>query len=188
MTPEVSLSVNDSGAGDAADAREAVAAMGQQRIDQGAVGRAGRGVGGHARRLVDDDKVGVLVENGQGNGLGLGRGRRDGRQGDGIEAGLGLGGTAGQDRAIAADSALGQQGLEPGARQGREGAGQGLVQASAGRVDAGLQHLGGGAGRGVFVVIDQILGGHVVSLARPAACARGAGEAIVKLGGVGDIR
>ena len=47
---------------------------------------------------------------------------------------------------------------------------------------------GGGAGRGAFVFVDQIMGGHAVSLARPAACARGAGEAIVKLGGVGDIR
>ncbi|MNL26954.1 hypothetical protein D3C87_1485180 [compost metagenome] len=98
-------------------------------------------MGGHAGGLVDDDQVGVLVKDGQGDGLGLGRGRDDGRHDDGIEAGLRLGRAAGDRLAVAADGALGQQGLQPGARQGGEGGGQGLVETDAGRIDARLEHF-----------------------------------------------
>ena len=45
---------------DAANAGEAVAAMREQRIDERAVHRAGRGMHGHAAGFVDDDEVFVL--------------------------------------------------------------------------------------------------------------------------------
>ncbi len=123
--------------------------MGQKGVDQRAGLAAGRRMGGHARRLVDDDQVGVFVEDGQGNGFRLGRGGRDGRQGDGVEAGLGLGRPGGQGHAVTADGAFGQQRLKPCARQGGKGRGQRLVQTDAGYLDPRLQHF---SGCGVFVV------------------------------------
>ncbi|MNS77281.1 hypothetical protein D3C72_1108600 [compost metagenome] len=133
--------VNDAGAGDAAYARQAVAAVGQKGVDQGAGLAAGGGVGGHAGGLVDDDQVGVLEQDRQGDGLGLRRGGDDRGHDDGVETGLGLGRAAGDRLALAAHGALGQQGLKPGARQGREGGGQGLVEADAGRVDLRLENF-----------------------------------------------
>jgi hypothetical protein len=64
--------VDDAGAFFATDARERVAAMMQQRIDQRAGGRAGGGVDDHACGFVDDDQIGILVEDRQGDGFGLG--------------------------------------------------------------------------------------------------------------------
>ena len=49
--------------------------MGDQRIDQRAGGVAGPGMHGEARGLVDDDEVGILVDDGERHGLGLRRGR-----------------------------------------------------------------------------------------------------------------
>ena len=51
--------------------------MMQQGVDDGAGLATGRGVHGDARRLVDDDQVGVFVEDGERNGLR----QRDGRGG-----------------------------------------------------------------------------------------------------------
>ena len=45
---------------------------------------------GHAGGLVDDDQMGVLVKDGQGDGLGLRLGGDRGGQGDCIEARPGL--------------------------------------------------------------------------------------------------
>ncbi|MNF17308.1 hypothetical protein D3C80_2207260 [compost metagenome] len=55
---------------------------------------------------------------------------------------MGLGRAVGDRLAVASDGAFGQQGLEPGAGQGRKGLGQSLVQAYAGRVDARIEQFG----------------------------------------------
>ena len=52
--------MHDSRAADPADAGEARAAMGQQRVDESAVGISRGGMDNHARRLVDDDQVCIL--------------------------------------------------------------------------------------------------------------------------------
>ena len=56
----------------AADARQAVAAMGQQGVDQGVVGIAGRGMDDQPGRLVQHQQVGILVEDIEVDRLGLG--------------------------------------------------------------------------------------------------------------------
>ena len=120
--------VDDAGPRHSADPRQARPAVGQQGVDQGAGLAAGRRVHRHARRLVDHDQVGVLVEHGKRNSLGLGIGRRGRRDGDLVVAGPGLGGGVGQDGAGAGHAALGHQGLQPCARQVGDGLGQGLVE------------------------------------------------------------
>ena len=55
--------VHDAGAADAADAGQACAAMGDQRVDQRAGLVAGGGMHDQALRLVDDDDVVVLVDD-----------------------------------------------------------------------------------------------------------------------------
>ena len=124
-------------------------------------------MGGHAGGLVDHDQVRILVEDRQGDSLGLrGCGRGRGHH-DGVEAGQGLGRAAGQNLAVTADGAVGQQRLEARARQGGKSVRQGLVQADAGCVDARFQPLAqrgvqSGVQRRVFVV-DQIRVGHAPS-------------------------
>ena len=54
-----------------ANAGQAVAAMGDQRVDEGAVGLAGAGMDHHAGRLVEDDDVVVLEHDIQRDVLGL---------------------------------------------------------------------------------------------------------------------
>ncbi len=49
---------------DAPDSREAVAAMGDEGVDEGAAGMPRGGVDDEARRLVDDDEVVILVGDG----------------------------------------------------------------------------------------------------------------------------
>ena len=56
--------VHDARPLDAADAGQAVAAMGDQRIDQRAGGMAGGGMHHQALRLVDHDQRVVLVDDG----------------------------------------------------------------------------------------------------------------------------
>ena len=56
----------------AADAGEAVAAMGEQRVDQRPVGIAGRRMDDEPRRLVDHDDVLVLVDDVERHRLRLG--------------------------------------------------------------------------------------------------------------------
>ena len=61
----------------APDAREGLPAMGDQGIDQGLVGIAGGGMDDHPRRLVDDDEILVLIDDGKIHRLAHGRGRGD---------------------------------------------------------------------------------------------------------------
>ena len=56
----------------AADPREAVAAMGEQGIDQGAGVMAGGGMNNQSRRLVDHDKGVIFVNDIEGDALRLG--------------------------------------------------------------------------------------------------------------------
>ncbi len=55
--------VDDAGPRDAADAGEARAAMGDERIDEGLVGVAGARMDDEAGRLVDDDERVVLIDD-----------------------------------------------------------------------------------------------------------------------------
>jgi hypothetical protein len=52
--------MNDAGAFYTADAGQAVTAMGNEGVDQGAGGIAGTGMHHHAGRLVDDDEAVIL--------------------------------------------------------------------------------------------------------------------------------
>ena len=70
--------VHDAGPPHAADAREAVAAMGDQRIDQGPVPWPAAGMNHQVARLVDDDHVVVLVDDIERDLLGRGLGRSGG--------------------------------------------------------------------------------------------------------------
>ena len=63
---------------------------------------------GHAGRLVDHDQMGVLEQDGEGDVLRLGDGGDDCWQGDGIEAGQGLGRGGRDGLAIPGHDALGQ--------------------------------------------------------------------------------
>ena len=75
--------VHDAGPLDAADAAEAVAAMGDQRIDQRALRVAGGRMHHQACRLVDHDERVVLVDDIERDVLARGAGGRGRRQGDG---------------------------------------------------------------------------------------------------------
>ena len=68
--------VHDARPLDPADAPQAVAAMGDERVDHGPVGIAGARMHDHAGRLVEHDQMLVLEPDIQGDRLGL----RDGRQ------------------------------------------------------------------------------------------------------------
>ena len=71
--------VDNTGTHHAADAGQAVPAMGQQGVDQGAVGIAGRRMNDHALGLVDHEQVAVLIDDVQRDILGpglIGNGRR----------------------------------------------------------------------------------------------------------------
>ena len=59
--------VHDTGAADAPDARQGVAAMAQQGVDQGAGGVPRCRMDHEPRRLVDDDHIVVLEDDGQWN-------------------------------------------------------------------------------------------------------------------------
>ncbi len=74
--------VHDAGALFAPDARQRIAAMRQQRVDQRAGRAARRGMDDHPGGLVDHDQVIILMRDDQRNGLGprldrLGRGQGD---------------------------------------------------------------------------------------------------------------
>jgi hypothetical protein len=58
-----------------ADPGQAVAAMGDQRVDQRVLRRARCGVDGHSGGLVDHDQCGVFVDDRQGQVLGFGYSR-----------------------------------------------------------------------------------------------------------------
>ena len=74
--------VHDAGPPLAADAGEAVAAMGDQRVDQRAGPMAGGRMDHQIARLVDDDDVVVLIDDLERNRLRRGLGRLGRRHGD----------------------------------------------------------------------------------------------------------
>ncbi len=67
--------VHDAWPPHAADARQAVAAMGDERVDQRAGLVPGRRMDDEPGRLVDHQQVGILVDDVEGNVLALGLGR-----------------------------------------------------------------------------------------------------------------
>jgi hypothetical protein len=125
--------VHDAGAALAADARKAIAAMGDQRIDQGAGPIAGGGMNDEVAGFVDHDDVVVFVNHAERNGLGGGLGRlrrrhvdRDG--GAGIDPIIGI-----ADRvAVERDGAGLDQRFEPRPGQLGDMAGEHAVKPLAG--------------------------------------------------------
>ena len=112
--------VDDSGTLLSSDTRQGVAAMGQQGVDQCAIGRSGRGMDNHARGLVDDDQVVVLMGDNKGNRLGTSLDWFGIGNGDQVILPLGHAGLAvAHDAARAADRALGDQAGQARPRQGR---------------------------------------------------------------------
>ncbi len=120
----------------------------QQGVDQGAVGVAGRGVSGHAGRLVDDDQVVVLIEHDQRDVLGLRRCGSGRRQVDLIAAGDGLRGGIAHGDAVALDPSAVHQLLQACTRDRRSDGGEGLVQPLACQIrrDVDRHDLDGGVG------------------------------------------
>jgi len=78
--------VHDSGPLLAADAAQIVDVM-QQGVDEGAARMPGRWMNHHARRLVDDDEIAILVDDRQRKGLRLQRSVDGRRQVDGRSPG-----------------------------------------------------------------------------------------------------
>ena len=146
--------VDDARPGDATDTGQAGTAMVQQGVDEGAVRGPGGRVGGHARRLVQHDQVGVLEQDGQGQGLGLGRGRDGGRDEDFVDlAGGGLVRAAGDRGPVCpTDGPAGDQGLDAGPGQLGRGLGQGPIQPDA--VGTGVQ----GDRQGLRPLVDHVIG------------------------------
>ena len=121
-----------------ADGERTLTAMGDQGIDQGSVGIAGRGMHDKARGLVDDDQVVVFVDDIQRNILALRRrGRRRWHRHRIIFAwfdpviGVFYRPRAQEHRAFR------QQLLEPGTGEIGEGGGQETVQPPAGMTVTG---------------------------------------------------
>ena len=116
----------------AADAGEAVAAMGEQGVHQRALVVAGRGMDDEPRRLVEHDEVGILVEDGERDVLRL-RGGGDGfRHCQGIgHAGLHGFGRVAHGHVTASCHPVQDQVLDPRAGEGREALGQEAVEALA---------------------------------------------------------
>ena len=125
--------VDDAGTALAADAGEAIAAMGDQRIDQGAGPVAGGGMNDEVAGFVDHNDIVVLVNHAQRNGLGGGLGWRQRRHVDrdrraGIDPMIGI-----ADRvAVERDGAGPDQCLEPRPGQLDDIAGEHAVKPFAG--------------------------------------------------------
>ena len=140
--------VDDSRPADAADARQAVAAMVDQGVDQRAGPIAGRRVDDQAGRLVDHDQLVVLEEDVQCDRLTHRCGGFGWRQLDGDRfasgqpaAGLGHRPAADPDRSAA------YQRLNAASRKAfAEGAGQPLVEAAAAGIPGGGQLFQSGTG------------------------------------------
>ena len=102
----------------AADAGQPVAAMRDQRVDERAVGLARAGMDDHAGRLVDDDQVGILVQNLQRDVLSDGAGVTDRRKAQNIGcAGADRGGRVAGHLPVLGHRAVEDQRLDAGARQ-----------------------------------------------------------------------
>ena len=112
--------VHDAGALFPANARQRIAAMRQQRVDQRTRRAARSRMNDHARGLVDHDQVIILMRDDQGDGLGAGLDRFGGRQGDVVFLPLGHAGLAVAGGAVGAGhGAFGDQPRQAGPRQGR---------------------------------------------------------------------
>jgi hypothetical protein len=139
--------VDDAGAAFAADAGEAVAAMGEQRVDQRAVFVAGGGVDDKAGWLVKHQEVGVLEEDGEGDVLRLGDGGGGGgvieRVGGAFAHGFG---GLGDLVAIPPDAAFLDEGFEARAGEAGDRLGQEAVQPLAGLLRRGDAGEGGCVG------------------------------------------
>ena len=137
--------VNDAGALNPADAGELAFAMIQQRVDEGGVLAAGRGVDRHASGFVEDDQVSVLEQDVERDILGLRLGgNRSGQRDDIDAAGLDRRAGAGFGAAIDRDRAFLDQRLGTGARDlprlcGEEGV-QALACVFGGGDDFDLAH------------------------------------------------
>jgi hypothetical protein len=125
--------VNDAGAFHAANAREAVATMGNQCVDQRAGFIAGAGVDHESCRLVDDDNVAVLEDNIQLDALwfwlcsnGRGQGCPHGLPQPDLEAWVMDG------FALDIDAAIADKPLEAGAAYLREGLSQNAIEPACG--------------------------------------------------------
>ena len=124
--------VDDPRPGDPADSRQRIAAMGQQRVDQRPVRIARRRMHHEARRLVHDDQVFVLEDDGERDRLGDGPGGR--RLGDTHLEGLAQfdpPGGLGYPRARLGDRSAGDEGLDAAARHVGQGVRQHPVQTGA---------------------------------------------------------
>ncbi len=156
-----------------ADARQRSGAMEQQGVDQGAIGNAGAVVHGHAGGLVDDDQVGVLVEDVQRDILGLGLGGGGGGHTEQVEPRPGLGRGIAERAAVQGQGALGHQGLQPSPRHLRQLGRQHLVQALAGVLGQDRDREGVAAVVFEFRVGDVVLrGAHGRSTRRPSSQTR----------------
>ncbi len=139
--------VDDAGAALATDAGQVVAAMGEQRVHQGAVLVAGSGVDDETRGLVEHQNVFVLVEDGEGDGLRLRGGGDGGRLAEFVErAGAdGFGGYR-EGGTVAACVAGFDQAFDTGAGERAAGVRQEAVGALAGGFRGGVEAkcVGGG--------------------------------------------
>jgi hypothetical protein len=106
--------------------------MGEQGVDQGSVLVARRGVDDEAGRFIEHQQVVVFVEDGEGDRLRLRR-SRDGRRALHSKATAGSNwlGRIAQERAIPADRASLDQGLDACAGQAADGVGEEAVGARA---------------------------------------------------------
>lgn len=111
--------MNDTGAGLSADAGEIVAVM-EQGVDEGAVFIASGGMNDEARRFVDDQDVGIFVEDFERDVLGddLSRDGFWNGEGDGVasfESGTRFGGFAVESGVVGSNEVL-----DAGAREFRQ--------------------------------------------------------------------
>ena len=128
--------VDDPRPADATDTGETRSAMGDQGVDQGAVGVAGGGVNDQSCGLVDDDDIGILVDDREVHFLTYRHwvARLGNRQTDFL-AGLDLGRRVAKWNAVDSRLAVQDQDLELGARHIRTGACQVLVESRSGVTD-----------------------------------------------------
>ena len=126
--------MHDAGTLDAADAGKAVAAMGDERVDERSACVSGARVHDEVRRLVDDDDVAILVDDVEIDGLGGGLRRlRLRHQNAERFARFDPVGPISYGRAVrAADVAGADQRLDAGAAQPFDALGEQLVEADAG--------------------------------------------------------
>jgi hypothetical protein len=134
--------VDDAGAQLAADAGQ-IGAVGEQGVDQGAARVSGRRMDDQAGRLVDDDQVRILVEDGQRDRLGgeLDRRRRTQPDLDPVAVAE-LGARLVDGGAVQADVPLLDQPLDLGAGQLRVAAGEEGVEARPHLLVAGARRGG----------------------------------------------